>query len=450
MLSAIATLAGCCWVILATAVRGETLYIHNAKDLIQFSNDVNYGTTYRKTTVYLDADIDFSGGLSSQFVPIGQGLETNNFQGVFDGQGHAIRNLAITTYARGFYGLFGYSDGATVRNVVLDASCSVVDGSDTGSSEISVGSVLGYCETYDYPCFVESVVNMADVTFTASDARTTRLRIGGIVGEFYAEFFPAHVRNCANYGTVTHAGASAYTTIGGIVGSPEGSYSTSAVVQNCVNYGAVVLAGTTTTTINAGGIVGGTGYLNNTFDNCVSLGSITFTGNSSSSRSSSTGPATKRVGAVVGSLYKARATHCYWDSAFRYEPCGHAEAGVLLASANFSKSSFVLSKPVMAGYYSGCSLLEALNAEAEYYAAQDELAKWALNKNAKSVTFRVNGDRTLMKTNALVVLLPNLASEGETRFEGWFVDEACTTLLKDFNIVEDTVLYGKWNEKKGF
>ena len=42
-------------------------HITTAEDLIDFSKNVNSGTSYYRTTVFLDANIDFSGGLSEQF-----------------------------------------------------------------------------------------------------------------------------------------------------------------------------------------------------------------------------------------------------------------------------------------------------------------------------------------------------------------------------------------------
>ena len=63
------------------------LKINSASDLIDFSNNVNNGTNYFGTTVFLDADIDFSGGLSEQFEPIGTS-ESIFFQGTFEGQGY--------------------------------------------------------------------------------------------------------------------------------------------------------------------------------------------------------------------------------------------------------------------------------------------------------------------------------------------------------------------------
>lgn len=423
-----------------TAACDETIVLHTAKDFIQFGNSVNQGAVYRKTTVLLDADIDFAGALTGDFVPIGEGLEANNFQGTFDGQGHTLSNLAVGTKtsnasAQKYYGIFGYSDGATIRNVVIDASCSVACTSDSGK-EISVGSIVGYIETYDYPIRIESIVNMATVTFSATNSPNAYLRMGGVVGEFYAEFFSTYVRNCVNFGTVMHVGISGFTAIGGVVGTPEGSYSVGALVQNCLNYGLVVHSGTSLNRLSIGGVVGGTAYLNSTVTNCVSAGLVVSNANR-----------VDRMGAVVGSLYKATAGNCYWDDSINYIPYGYVEEGLFVGGSNFSASTFVLEMPVTVGKYTGSSLVDALNAGVDV-SAGDGLSRWVLNRNRATVTFRLNGDRTLLKVNDKIVLLPDLAAEeeGETKFEGWYLDEGYSQLFSDTEISKDTVLYGKWNE----
>ena len=118
----------CCLVALCQGVLGvDELHIKNASELIQFSKNVNLGTDYFGITVFLDADIDFSGVLSEQFEPVGVYYNGHNydFQEIFDGQGHTISNLAIKSPSSQHVGLFGYSKGAAIRNVVLDSSCSV-------------------------------------------------------------------------------------------------------------------------------------------------------------------------------------------------------------------------------------------------------------------------------------------------------------------------------------
>ena len=62
-------------------VLGSEHHIKSESELIAFSNNRN---TFLGTTVLLDVDIDFAGGLSEQFQPIGNDIN-HYFQGVFDG-----------------------------------------------------------------------------------------------------------------------------------------------------------------------------------------------------------------------------------------------------------------------------------------------------------------------------------------------------------------------------
>ena len=61
-------------------------HITTENEFIQLSKNVSSGTSYNGATVFLDADIDFSGGLSERFEPIGMNWPYY-FQGIFDGQG---------------------------------------------------------------------------------------------------------------------------------------------------------------------------------------------------------------------------------------------------------------------------------------------------------------------------------------------------------------------------
>ena len=143
--------------------------------------NVNKGTSYYGTTVYLGSDIEFTSSLSNQFQPIG--TESRDFRGTFDGQGHVIRNLTITTPSSSLYtGLFGYSGGTvTIKNLVMDSSCSVVSSAVSRYSYTYVGSVLGRCYTVNSGCLVENCVNMGSVTFSGS-IKSDNLRLGGIAG----------------------------------------------------------------------------------------------------------------------------------------------------------------------------------------------------------------------------------------------------------------------------
>ena len=193
----------------SSSVLGDNaLKISNPNELIEFSNNTNDGTTYEGTTVLLDGDIYFTDELSRQFLPI------KDFSGTFDGQGHVIRNLKIESVSKNV-GLFGYSTGTTIKNVVMDESCSVVNNYILDGKQTYSGGVIGYCYSYVGKCIIENNVNMASILFNGS---TNGTFIGGIAGALTLRNYPGHIKNCANYGTVSSTGTSSIGTyIGGVV-----------------------------------------------------------------------------------------------------------------------------------------------------------------------------------------------------------------------------------------
>ena len=231
--------------------------IHNAEELINFSKSVSSGTSYSGSTVYLDSDIDFT-PLSREFQPIGKN-ETLSFQGIFDGQGHIISNLALNLSSV-YVGLFGYTAGATIKNVVLDDSCSFTN--SYSSSNPTIGSISGYCAS----CAIESIVNMESVAYIGSGSNFC---VGGIVGRLTDL---STIKNCVNYGTVTYSGNSTGDgQIGGITGMCAGSGTKS--IQNCANYGAITNNGESED-LYMGGIVGEFYYGIIVIENCVNGGRI--------------------------------------------------------------------------------------------------------------------------------------------------------------------------------
>lgn len=91
---------------------------------------MNKGTDYAGTTVFLDSDIDLAG---IDFKVIGTyttRFDMRYFGGVFDAQGHTISNLKIKNVSsidspgKYYAGLFGRSRGMTIKNIVLDSTCS--------------------------------------------------------------------------------------------------------------------------------------------------------------------------------------------------------------------------------------------------------------------------------------------------------------------------------------
>ena len=253
---------------------GNELRIKDAQGLVDFSNAVNSGTSYYGTTVLLDDDISFSSTLSQQFQPIGiSGY--SYFNGTFDGQGHIISNLAISTSNR-FAGLFGYSNGTTIKNTVLDSSCSVSNSFICGFLVTYTGGFIGFCGATDTTCNIYSVINMATVSFSGSTDYD--IALGGIIGTIASYKFNFNVKNCVNYGLVEDKGNYYCNHIGGVMGSCGGDPGSS-YIQNCANFGTIAINGISGYInyiqfsgiyMRSGGILGISNQV--TIENCLSAG----------------------------------------------------------------------------------------------------------------------------------------------------------------------------------
>ena len=189
-------------------------------------------------------DIDMKGATS--WLPIGSGSKP--FTGTFDGQGHAIRNLAVKT-GKSQSGLFGRTQGATIRNLHVDGTVTVSEGySDHG--------VVGYADG----------TTIADVhsalTITTGKANDDTQHIGGIAGSLWGQ---STVDRCSFSGRITDAGTN---TVGGIAGYADG---TPNLITNAINYGTVRTTGSET---NTGGILGYVNYAGFRIANCANVGSV--------------------------------------------------------------------------------------------------------------------------------------------------------------------------------
>ena len=187
--------------------------ISNATELLDFASRVNAGdATAFTATVTLTDDIDCAS--ISSWTPIGNagmttwtatGLATSGttFTGTFDGAGHRIKNLKMQftpTEAAGCWGFFGaLGDGATVKDLTFDSSCSMeVTASVSGVFGVLAGLVQG--------ADIENVKNYAPITggATSSIANNNaagRVYTGGLVGMVMATS-EAHLTNLLNAGTI--------------------------------------------------------------------------------------------------------------------------------------------------------------------------------------------------------------------------------------------------------
>lgn len=165
-------------------------------------------------------DANYSFGQGKSFDPIGTSEEDKAFKGRFDGLGFSIFALNVKKND-GYAGLFGYTDGATIRNVTLNS------GSVTGDQ--FTGALVGYASNST----IENIINTQDVTGSAS--------VGGIIG--YATG-GSTLSNLVNVGTVQASG----NEVGGIVGTLVNSR----LQGTTYNLGAVIASDSSA----VGGLVG--------------------------------------------------------------------------------------------------------------------------------------------------------------------------------------------------
>lgn len=180
-------------------------------DLNLLAECVNAGISFKDEFFKLGTDLDYKG---IAYIPIGGKYDKEDrfFEGTFDGDGHTIKGVNISS-STGDVGLFGgISKGAVIKNLTLD------NASITGSD--NTGGIVG-CNTGGTitNCHVTS-----SVTIQANG--TNGERFGGIVGNngFYEidgtkdkVYFYGTVSNCSSAATLQ----SANRLVGGIAGNNE-------------------------------------------------------------------------------------------------------------------------------------------------------------------------------------------------------------------------------------
>ncbi len=194
--------------------------ITTAEQFRAFRDDVNNGNRYSGKTVILNNDINLN---NVEWIPI------NQFSGIFDGEGHTIYNLKISSGDR--VGLFGdqWQVDTEIRNFTLDG-VNITGGEYVGaamartastklininvknaviSSTHYAGGVLGYGYTTIDGCTADNVTitctpNAVENGFDNGD------KVGGIVGCL----FSGKVDNCK----ATNITLTGYRDIGGIAG----------------------------------------------------------------------------------------------------------------------------------------------------------------------------------------------------------------------------------------
>ena len=237
--------------------------VYNADGLMNIAELVNGGKT--DINITLDKNIDLTG---KDWTPIGTDYD-NAYTGTFDGGGHTITGLTVTTNDQ-FVGLFGYLNRAgTVKNVVMEG-IQITSNHMSGST----GGVAG---------FSWGTIENCSVSGSVSGTKC----VGGVVGAQKA----GSITGCSSSATVKGT-----VDVGGVAGEKWGT------MTACYATGNVTLEIDSPKDLSGGGLVGFNG--GNGVWACYATGNVTSTG-------SSTGNV--HIFGLLGDNYTT-VTACYWKN----------------------------------------------------------------------------------------------------------------------------------------
>jgi hypothetical protein len=151
------------------------------------------GAAYAHADYALCNNIDLG---NVPFTPIG--TNSISFEGTFDGNGHAICNLTVSTSSRDYVGLFGSAYDATIENLTLKGATVTQGGCD------GTGALLGYASG-------DSHVN--NVTACNVSVTGTHDCTGGLMGYVAGSISDLHATNVS-------------------VGVPSGDYKVGGIAAN--------------------------------------------------------------------------------------------------------------------------------------------------------------------------------------------------------------------------
>ena len=245
-------------------IEGNGSYtVTSADGLMNVAELVNGGKT--DINITLDKNIDLTG---KDWTPIGTSFD-NSYTGTFDGGGHTITGLTITTKDQ-FVGLFGYLNRAgTVKNVVMEG--------------IQITSNHMFGNTGGVAGFSWGTIENCSVSGSVSGTKC----VGGVVGVQIG----GSITGCSSSATVKGT-----VDVGGVAGEKWGS------MTACYATGNVTLEIDSPKNLSGGGLVGFNG--GSSVLACYATGNVTSTG-------SSTGNV--HIGGFLGDNYTT-VTACYWKN----------------------------------------------------------------------------------------------------------------------------------------
>lgn len=235
-------------------VNRKVYSVSSADDLVWLSEQVAKGNSFEGVTFNQTADIDMSGIV---FNPIGS--PETPFKGIYNGKNYIIKNLSLINenlpiegslsykdlykYNLSYRGLFGYVDGATIKNLTLK-----VESSDSSNKFVIqgysyIGSFVGYAKNstfenlnnYNYGIEAQNISYSTSIkpvvvnffydiygrqvleSFTEDvelEVFDDRVGFGGLIG--YAE-------NCSLFACSSQGNVRGVEYVGGLVGQAKNS-----------------------------------------------------------------------------------------------------------------------------------------------------------------------------------------------------------------------------------
>ena len=239
--------------------------VTSADGLMNIAELVNGGKS--DINITLGKNIDLTG---KGWTPIGTNYE-KRYKGTFDGRGHTIKGLTVTTNDQ-FVGLFGYLDRAgTVKNVVME---NIQITSNHVLMSGNTGGVVGYSWGTIENCSVSGSVSGTNC-------------VGGVVGSQKA----GSIIGCSSSAIVKGT-----RYVGGVAGEKQGT------MTACYATGDVTLKIDSPQNLYVGGLVGFSG--NARVLACYAIGNVNSEGRNTGN---------VHIGGLFGENYTV-VTACYWKN----------------------------------------------------------------------------------------------------------------------------------------
>ena len=339
---------------------GNTYEVYNAEGLKNIAKLVNEEWK-SDINITLTSDINLSG---IDWTPIGTSI-SNAYKGTFDGGGHTITGLTVTTSDQ-YAGLFGYiGSGGTVKDVTLE-EVKIESNNDMSA----VGGVAGRSYGTLENCSVSGSVSGSGNNGIA----------GGVVGYQSGGF----LTGCSSSATVNAGNAA-----GGVAGLTDSG----ATLTACYATDDVTLVSNGTGTYYAGGVVGDN-INRSTVIACYAWGSVTGSGSG-----------TIYVGGVTGTNDEGTLTACYHANETVSGPTG-TTGGV--AGRNF-KGSMSGGGIITACYWGGNGQEQGIGEDQVGTGGTTQVTdgNWSGAKDAMNTALSGTSWRYVLGTDGLPVLEKN-------------------------------------------